>query len=71
MKKSSDSTSERVLYVDPEGRQHRALLVWWPMQAGHPAKLVIRRGARVEVVDAKYSPRREPGTWSRVLEPAS
>lgn len=59
--------ADRVLYVDAEGRQHRARLV----QEGDPAKLVIGQGARIEVVEAKYSATREPGTWSRLVEPAS
>lgn len=62
-------TAKAVLYTDADGRQHRARVVWGATE-DRPAKLIFRRGARLELVDASYSPTREPGTWSRIVEPA-
>ena len=60
-----------VLYVDELGHVHRARTLEVPNLDDRPTKILVGRGARIDVVEAKYSKAQEPGTWSRVLEPAT
>jgi hypothetical protein len=68
---SSFSHVVRVMYVDESGKLHGARTLEAPDFDGRPIKLLVtRRGARIEIIEAKYSKAREPGTWSRVVESA-
>jgi hypothetical protein len=57
-------TPTRALFVGPDGTLHRARTLERP-RAGAPTRLVVMRGRRLELVEAPYSERREPGTWHR------
>jgi hypothetical protein len=60
-----------VLYFDADGKRRNARTLERPKLQGGTTKLLVSSGARLDIIDAKYSPTREPGTWSRVVEPAS
>lgn len=60
----------RVLYIDAQGRQHRARTIEVPNYNDLPTKILFGGGGRIEVVEARYSQGREPETWSRLVEPA-
>jgi hypothetical protein len=58
------------LFVGEDGTLWRARTLERPRWDGQPTRLLVRRGRRLEVIAARYSERREPGTWHR-LEAAS
>lgn len=60
----------RVLYTDAGGTRRHARTLEPPKLRG-TTKLLVGSGARLELVEAKHSSARKPGTWSRVVEPAS
>jgi len=62
---------QRVLYFDAGGKQRHARTLERPKLRGGTTKLLVSSGARLDIIDAPYSSAREPGTWSRVVEPAS
>lgn len=59
-----------VLLVGEDGALWRARTLERPRWDGQPTKLLVMINKRLAVVMARYSERREPGTWHR-LEPAS
>lgn len=61
----------RLVYIDAGGNLRHARALEPPKLDGGTTRLLVGgSGARLEVVEAKYSKAREPGTWSRVVESA-
>lgn len=58
-------TPLRVLFVAEDGRLLRARTLEAPRADGAPIQLVVARPGRLELVKARQSDRREPGTWHR------
>lgn len=59
----------RVRYVGKDGAVWNARTLERP-RLGEPTKLLVKVGARLELVHAHYSEQRAPETWHH-LEPAS
>lgn len=68
--KRRQASVQRVLYTDAGGTVRHARTLERPKLRG-TTKLLVGSGARLELVEAKHSSDRKPGTWSRVVEPAS
>lgn len=66
----TDPRIVRVVYVDDAGGTHIARTLGFPNYDDQPTRILVGLHGRITVVEAKYSQGREPGTWSRLAEPA-